>query len=162
LDEVGDAQGRRIATAYHVMNYLDANEWLGLDIETWVKEGLVDILIPAGCHAVGAPAALGGTERFADIVKDTECQLYPDSLPRIYPAPSFVPAAMAEYGAGADGLTFWDADGRMLRCSEWAVQRELGHRDLPAGKGSNYFRQIPLTRLHNFQMDRRNWPMTGG
>ncbi|MEW6752069.1 MAG: hypothetical protein AB1505_13980 [Candidatus Latescibacterota bacterium] len=75
--------------------------------------------------------------------------------------------AIPRYQAGADGLAFWDTDGRMLRCSEWAVCRDLGHREereawRAQGRGKRYFRQVPLHKVVDWRADRRYWPITNG
>ena len=51
IDEIADAKGRPIGFAARLPNTVDGAERLGLDVRTWVSEGLVDILIPATLYA---------------------------------------------------------------------------------------------------------------
>ena len=47
LDRVGDAENRTIGFAVRVPNTIDGSRRLGLDIPTWVTDGLVDIVVPS-------------------------------------------------------------------------------------------------------------------
>lgn len=47
IDEIADARGRPLGFAARVPNTIDGAERLGLDVRTWVSEGLIDILVPA-------------------------------------------------------------------------------------------------------------------
>ena len=72
LDEIGNRTGKRLALSatMEYRNYLEQ----GLDVERWVKEGLVDLISP-GVHG------LGGTyfpvKHFAAMVQGTNCRLFP-------------------------------------------------------------------------------------
>lgn len=69
------------------------------------------------------------------------------------------------YEAGADGFCFWDSQARVVRASEFATDRFLGHReDLLdwAEQMPDTFRVIPLDTLQGYTMDRRYWTLTSG
>ena len=51
IDGIAGAKGRPIGFAARLPNTIDGAERLGLDVRTWVSEGLVDILIPATLYA---------------------------------------------------------------------------------------------------------------
>lgn len=120
----------------------------GCDVQTWLKEGLVDYLMPtpgADTEAIRAWKKIGG-----DRVK-----IYPDLMPRTQPGEAFVKLAKKYYGAGADGLTIWDGERRPPRASEWAILRHLGHRDTLqelADVAPHYFRCVPLKVLNRMSV----------
>jgi hypothetical protein len=168
-DEVGQRQGRRVETAYHVLDNMENCLFYGLDVRTWIEEKLVDILIPTSLHFTDAHSSKDGQEirPFVDLARETNCKIYPDYLPRRALPESFIPMAAEEYEAGADGLCFWDTQSLTVRSSEFAVRRELGHREelkawQAAGKGKDYFKIVPLRRLVDYPVDRRYWPLTNG
>jgi hypothetical protein len=47
LDRVGEQKGRTIGLAVRVPNTIDGTTRLGLDVASWVTEGLVDIVVPS-------------------------------------------------------------------------------------------------------------------
>ena len=167
-DEVGRLRGRKLGTAYHVMNNLVNCHYFGLDVKTWVEKGLVDLLIPAPCHSTERPSdGKIETAAFAELARGTSCRICPDPLPKRQPAERFLPDAIPHYRSGADGLCFWDTDARTQRSGEWAVCRDLGHREeletwQARGKGKSYFRQVPIHKVCDFTLDRRYWPLTNG
>ena len=60
---------------------------------------------------------------------------------------------------------FWDSQARVVRASEFATDRFLGHReDLLdwAEQMPDTFRVIPLDTLQGYTMDRRYWTLTSG
>lgn len=69
------------------------------------------------------------------------------------------------YGAGADGLAFWDSYNRYFPASEWAFVKRLGHRNELAnwqGKGDDHYRVHPLRFLDGFPMNREFFCPTDG
>lgn len=49
-DRVGASRGRRVQLACRVPSQPQAAELLGMDVEAWAREGLVDVLIPCSQH----------------------------------------------------------------------------------------------------------------
>jgi hypothetical protein len=72
LDEVGAQTGRRIALSA-TMEFKDYLKQ-GLDVERWVKEGLVDLISP-GVHGLGG--TYFSVEPFAEMTRGTQCKLFP-------------------------------------------------------------------------------------
>ncbi|MCK5805340.1 MAG: family 10 glycosylhydrolase [Lentisphaeria bacterium] len=72
LDEVGAQTGKRIALSatMEFQNYLEQ----GLDVERWVKEGLVDLISP-GVHGLGG--TYFSVKPFAEMTRGTQCKLFP-------------------------------------------------------------------------------------
>ena len=57
LDRLADKRGRRIVVAAHVFESPIENRLYGFDIETWVREGLIDLLtLGRGNHLIDLPA----------------------------------------------------------------------------------------------------------
>ncbi len=71
LDERGEERGRRIELAVRVDENLEACALDGFQVETWLKEGLLDILI------VGAGAGDVAVEEFKELAADTSVPIYP-------------------------------------------------------------------------------------
>lgn len=161
-DEVGQQQGRRIGTAYHVRNCVANCLYRGLDVETWMKEGLVDVLIPTWDWDVTVDSPVPRhdvwDESMAEFVRAAEgasCRICPDAIWKRQLAEKIIEQAIPLYRAGADGLCYWDTNDTTCRCSEWAIRRELGHIDkleewLSQERGKNYFRLIRVTKLMDF------------
>ena len=72
LDEAGQAAGRRLtlSASFDYANYRQQ----GLDVERWVKEGLVDDISP-GRHGLGG--IYFSAASFAQMVRGTPCKLFP-------------------------------------------------------------------------------------
>ena len=175
LDEVGKAQGRYIPSCYTVPvhNTYAEDDWdmsglntalkecmfNALDVESWIKQGLVDYL-DVVIHMFGEHDGRGVQSKvreFTELAKGTKTKVYINIYPRRMPPRKYRQIAMSYYDAGADGMAFWDSMGRYLRASEWAFIKRLGHRDdlkRWEGKGDDYFRKIPLKRLDGFIMER--------
>jgi len=103
-----------------------------LDIEQWVKERLVDIVMP------DANRDDIDMDFFCRITQGTPCLLYPGIKP--YPSPlynqgawppeTFLEKAIAFYKKGADGLSCWGISGQYYcKCGGWEALRMLGHKE---------------------------------
>jgi hypothetical protein len=173
LNEVGDAQGRRIPACYLVpvhnsppnapeqahQSALAECLFNALDVAAWIREGLVDYL-GVHLHVYGphdGTAVQPAIREFTEMARGTATRVFVDVYPRRMPPRQYRAIAMSYYAAGADGLAFWDSFGRYYRASEWAFVRRLGHcHDLHRwqGKGDDYYRVTHLRRLDRFVMDR--------
>ncbi|MSS73935.1 MAG: hypothetical protein EXS64_20990 [Candidatus Latescibacteria bacterium] len=166
LDEVGKRQGRRLGTCYVVsadahhaakgcpdLGPFTATRSHAMDVETWVKEGLVDHLV-IHVEGVGRPDASDRAPLFRPYVhlaEGTATRVYADLYPRRQSADSARVRALACYEAGVDGLCFWDSHLRIIRLSEWAMHRLLGHREeLPGMQAfaEGLFRVVPMASLN--------------
>ncbi len=163
LDEQESRTGIRLGTAYHVMNSVSNSLYFTMDVETWIREGLIDHCIVHPTHSAEphmpdpaefTPEFLG---QYVKLAKGTACRVYADVYPRRMPAEAYRHKAMAYYDAGVDGLSMWDTQARRSRCSEWSIIRMLGHRDdLPSwGKNTEgVFRKTSLRTLQGITTNR--------
>ncbi len=126
LDEHSQGRGRRIQLGARVHARLEECLCLGLDVATWIAEGLIDFLSPMDpmFSCFNAPYA-----EFAALARQSECMLYPGMAPwssqgarkRVhFTAERHVPGsasmtrsndrALAHtfYGAGADGISIYN------------------------------------------------------
>lgn len=162
LDEVGAAKGSRLGLCCLVPSEIPGGApdvgrfshplFHGLDVETWVREALVDHLV-VNIQRVGDAAgedAAATLRPYVELVAGTGTQVYADLYPRRQSADSMRIRALACYDAGVDGLCFWDCQKRALRLSGWAMHRQLGHKQSlremkPFAEG--LFRIVPLKTL---------------
>jgi len=143
LDEVAEEKGyKRIKMIHSVLGNEAANYYACLDIPTWVKEGLVDILMPYPFNDypewwLGQGYVETDVKYFASLVKETDCKLVPMWLTNMYRGGwvrehvrwnEFFKKAIQDYADGADGLTGWDHTGlhTMFTGDRWL---RLGHKD---------------------------------
>jgi len=111
LDDVQKEQGRKERyelTTSVVHTELD-NRKYGLDVERWVKEGLIDKIgiFPAAFHTDTSKPV--DVEWFARITKGTKTEFYPLMIGwRLSSYKDAIGEARKYYQAGANGLIFWD------------------------------------------------------
>jgi len=128
--------------------------WGGLDVETWVGEGIIDDVYPVA-HTYDEH----DVHRFDDSALDLDYFLNLLGRERIRVIPVFSrwtkPGARQLIGAhldnGADGYCLWDgASKRVLPDS-----LDLGYRERPprVERGEEY-RRVPLQRIGDFRIDR--------
>jgi hypothetical protein len=146
--------GGRLQITAHVLNNAENNLFYGLDLETWVAEGLVDGLVAYPWRGRSSEAI--DVDYYADLCAGHDVALYVDVLPRSMPPAAYVEMANRFYQAGADGLCLWDTKGRDSLWQEWAIARRLGHRDEvasmdPALTGAA---DHPLISLGGYRVDR--------
>ena len=111
------SRGRKLLLGARVYQTLEECHSQGLDVPTWISEGLLDYVAPADVmHAdFNAPY-----EQFASLARQGDCLVYPGVLPwssvrmrrRLAENP-LTPEqlrALAQnfYGAGADGVSFYN------------------------------------------------------
>jgi len=128
LDEEGKARGgAKLALSVNVLSNETDNLRYGVDVRRWAKEGLVNLVCP---HQ----RAGGDRTRKLDLAFFKEAC----SPHGVRFAPAFtawrmrglsdaVRSAAAYYDAGADGLTFWDANCLAPRMTKWSVVSRMGH-----------------------------------
>ena len=113
------------------------------DVETWLREGLVDLVIPS--QYIDAQAL----RHWRQIAGD-RANIWPDLMPRSQPAEKFVALARKYLDEGADGFALWDGERRHSRLTQWDALRQLGHTDRHgeiAREARGNFRSIPLLTL---------------
>ena len=111
------SRGRKLLLGARVYQTLEECHSQGLDVPTWISEGLLDYVAPADVmHAdFNAPY-----EQFARLARQGDCLVYPGVLPwssvrmrRRLAEKTLTPEqlrALAQnfYGAGADGVSFYN------------------------------------------------------
>ncbi|NQT12462.1 MAG: family 10 glycosylhydrolase [Planctomycetes bacterium] len=110
LDETQKSQNRtkRYALSASVVHTRDDNRRHGIDVERWVKEGLVDQIgiFPWAFHTSRRPV---DWEWFSEITKDTGVELYPVMIGwKQNSAQGTLGRALEHYGKGASGILVWD------------------------------------------------------
>ncbi len=96
-----------------VMSSRQENLYYAMDLETWIKEGLVDTIIPY-TSAPGLDSSKDSwvdpsdAEFFLRITRDTPCKLALNLMPRSLTAKQYRSRAHALYQAGVEHLFFWD------------------------------------------------------
>jgi hypothetical protein len=110
-DERGLERGRPILVAAIVPDSLQLSRDIGLDVETWIKEDLIDIVTPGLGYA---PFSLP-VEEYIELAHQHGKKVYP-CINRV--APWHVPEGLISegfrgvaanwYAAGADGIFFWN------------------------------------------------------
>ncbi len=116
------------------------------DVETWIRERIVDYLMPSPSIApelLGSWRTLGGDR----------LHLWPDLMPRTQLPSGYAKLMQRYYDAGADGFCAWDGERRAARLSEWAAVQRLGHRDQLARlarEAAAFYRRVPLKTLAGF------------
>ena len=117
VSRAGQARGRKLTLGVRVLARLELNRSKGLDVATWIKEGLVDYVAPSDIMytAINEPM-----EEFGELTRETDCMLYPGIMPhssarRIrflnsQPLNLDQKRAVAQnfYAAGADGLSYYN------------------------------------------------------
>ena len=114
LDEAARRRGcGRLVLGVRVPQSLEECEYLGFDLATWIREGLVDFVVPSDFMHSDTNMK---TEEFVRLAKGTHCKIYPAIHPRIsmdgpnehyrlMTLANFRAAAQNYYGFGADGIS---------------------------------------------------------
>ena len=142
MDEASRGSSRRLAVSAIVAASEAENLMQGIDLAAWVREGLVDTLIPysprpdfrpffneSSSMVWTDPAQL---EFLLETVAGSSCALAPNVMPRSMSPEDYRRQAAAIYAAGADNLFFWDSAGGGCRANfgyAWNALRRLGHVD---------------------------------
>ena len=125
-DEISEKRGKPFYLAARVNGYVEMCNNIGYDIETWVKEGLVDILIPAGGAATETEAEV---DKFKEICEGTDVVVYPGFDSGVSQMPAYAEGAYVKdqmrtrglasrhFAKGADGIYIfnWHANGETRR-----------------------------------------------
>ena len=162
LDEEAHQAGRsRLGTAYHVFSDPQESLGLGLDVATWISEGLVDHLLAYPFQWTQDNSTRAKPENvaraYAESVGGSGTRLYAHAWPRVSTASYWLQQAQRIYDAGADGIALFDVDAQLPCTSGWSMVKKLGHRDdLPKWRGSDdrYLRVVPLKSLGGRVVDR--------
>ena len=103
LDRAAKERGRPQYLIVRVTPHVDVSWERGLDVRTWVKEGLVDVVIP-GCGSMNISQYLCD---WVDLVNGSRCRLFPSN--NHWKTPEETRAwAKLMYLRGADGLVLFN------------------------------------------------------
>lgn len=115
--KAGAARGRKLTLGARVYATLDLCHSQGLDVETWVREGIIDYVSPSDQLYMSINEPL---DEFGELTLDSNCMLYPGIMPHTsarrirfldsQPLNLDQKRAAAQnfYAAGADGLSFYN------------------------------------------------------
>jgi hypothetical protein len=131
LREIREAIPAKPVTAW-VFGTREQNLDVGLDVEGWVRDGLVDTLIPYSSAARGFSWGEAWTDPasiayWTNLVAGTPVVLAPNVMPRDMDDAGHRRQALRLYRAGVEHLGFWDTHGRIPLFG--GALRRLGHRD---------------------------------
>jgi len=114
LDEAARRRGcGRLALGVRVPQNISECDYLGFDLATWIKEGLVDYVVPSDFFHSDSNMK---TEDFVKLAQGTDCKIYPAIHPmismdgpnehyRLMTPANYRAAAQNFYGFGADGVS---------------------------------------------------------
>ena len=160
MEQVAEETGRSspIGVSAIVTNSRDENLYYGLDMDTWVKEGLVDTLIPYSSNPnfnSNDPSweDVRDAEYWIALTKGTSTEVALNIMPRQMSAEEYRRRLAPLYEAGVEHFYFWDgALGRAQNTGASHVMRRLGHKEevaawVEAGKPGLAAPQMWLRKL---------------
>ncbi len=117
-----------------VMSSIEENYEFGLDLKTWVQEGLIDTLVPySSVRGISSRMVAWDNPNdvvpFVQMTKGTACKLAPNLMPRGISPEDYKRRADALYQAGVDNLFMWDCFGRINFDPSWTALSRLGHKE---------------------------------
>ena len=107
LDDVSEARGAPMLLGVRVPGTVEACARVGIDVETWLREDLVDRLLVGGGYVPYTSLA----EELVRLGHDHDVPVYPCincGLPELGSDAAFRGAASNIYWAGADGIYLWN------------------------------------------------------
>ncbi len=107
------------------------NRYFGMDLGTWVKEGLIDTLVGWGGLHFDRMTFIKPDEAnyFVNMTKTSRCKLALNIMPRVMTPDEYMQRASSFYNSGVDYLYFWDTYQRADYSPAWTAIRRLGHRE---------------------------------
>ncbi|MCC6590002.1 MAG: family 10 glycosylhydrolase [Bryobacterales bacterium] len=105
-----------------------------MDLEQWVKQGVVDTIVPYSTH----PRLLSTSDSFTDpkdvgffvrITRGTPVKVAINLMPRQLSPEEYRKRANQCYAQGVDNLFFWDTNARYDFSPSWSALRRLGHKE---------------------------------
>ena len=94
---------------------------------------------------------------FVRSVKETNCKLYVEVMPRQMSPEDYRKKASELYDKGVYGLSFWDCNSRHTKLKQWSMITRLGHKDelknFNDGTGK-YFKILPLKKIGGYKVDK--------
>ena len=130
-DDAAGVRGRPVALGARVLPTPESNAATGLDVDAWIREGLVDFVVPV----VYGPRQMDVDfpfEWFVDLAKGTDCRVYPALQDKVYSVHTGGirqderrvyehSAAVEHFRAGAAAYWAKGADAIYLPWFDWPV-----------------------------------------
>ena len=117
LDAAAQQRGRsRLILGVRVPQTLEECDYLGFDVATWIKEGLVDYVVPSDFFYTDINAK---TEDFVELTEGTNCKIYPIIDPALCWGDRVGVANLANYRAAAQNFYAYGADGIQTYNYQW-------------------------------------------
>lgn len=150
MDEIGKERGRPFLLAVRTPDDLELSLGIGLDLETWMREGLMDMLILGGGYAhFSLPVAKMAEAAHAYGVPLYPCINNPGQLMDGKGIEMTRALATKWYADGADGIYFWnltapweqirdEARWRALRKRVYSALDDIDDPEALAGKEKIY------------------------
>ncbi len=151
VERAAEKRGRQIVLGARVLPVLSGNQRVGVDVSTWIKEGLLDFVVPLYYVAPQIDTDYP-FDWLVDLARGTRCRVYPALWDRVGRPPEEdtepvgqQQAAASHYYAGA--AAYWDkgADGLYLPRFRWPIGprergllSEISQVDLLKGKPKHY------------------------
>lgn len=145
LDDIGKKRGRRLILATRVHPLEEGNLEVGMDVRTWMEEGLVDMVLP---YLGGTQSMLVDSQHSFDWITKAALESETWVYPRIGRLPyddRYHNATIEMQRADATNLRKKGADGVYMEhltwphsISEYQALRELGDPDIYARKSKLY------------------------
>ena len=120
LDAAAQRRGRsRLPLGVRVPQTLEECDYLGFDLAIWIKEGLVDYVVPSDFLHLDTNIKV---EEFVNLTEGTDCKIYPALFPfssggrvRMVTLAQYRAAAQNFYAHGADGVQFYNYQAHWQR-----------------------------------------------
>ena len=144
-DSASQSQGIKKRLVVRLPSTIEGNKAMGLDVQEWIKDGIVDTVIPTTTNADGLEGHPNHLPKFVDLSDGTDVSILVaiDSQNNTDLTPSLAYAAASNaYHVGADGVLFqtyypmnkrypynYEATGRL---------RFMGHPDVISTKDKRY------------------------
>ena len=130
LDDAAKRRGsERLLLGVRVPQIIEECDLLGFDLETWIKEGLVDYVVPSDFMHTDTNMK---TEDFVKLTEGTDCKVYPALHNRFAmdkPNEHYRLMNLANFRAAAQNFYAFGADGISPYNYQWSFERRaVAHR----------------------------------
>jgi len=136
LDAAAQRRGRsRLPLGVRVPQTLEECDYLGFDLASWIKEGLVDYVVPSDFLVQDNNIKV---EEFVKLTEGTDCKIYPAIHPKFCQDNDVGISTLANYRAAAQNFYAYGADG----ISPYNYQYHWERRVYASGGGPSRWRSF--------------------
>ncbi|GEM_PF-1214156 len=114
LDKIGSKKGKRLELSVMVWRDTERNRFCGCDVETWVKEGMLDSILFLND---GIVSEISPT--FVDTARSNNCKVICFSQSGYLGQTTLARDLLHGHEAGVDRFGIWDIDGLCQGSSTW-------------------------------------------